>query len=162
MGSWSTCKKCQGRCCKRMPGVAFPQDLGRSRGRVLRVLRERLLSGMWALDYWEGNPINSSQYYKGIFYYLRPATTEDNRRLVFDPSWHGSCCLLTPTGCSLPWRRRPTECRTLKPGKDSCYAPEGTDKRSAAIAWAPYREDMQRIGEEVRDILEDTPCRSVS
>lgn len=162
MGSWSTCKKCRGHCCKQLPGSAFPQDLGLSRGRILHMLRKRLLSNMWALDWWEGNPISQGHDYDGKFYYLRPATTADNRRLVFDPSWHGACCFLTPTGCNLSWRRRPMECRTLKPNTDNCMSPKGTTKKDAAIAWAPYREDMNRIGEDVRDILELTPCQNIS
>jgi len=149
----SLCAECGGDCCKRYAGAAHPSDFGRSRASRLRNIRVALESGSWSVDWWEGNPGGCRG--SGTAYYVRPAHVE--RRWpgsVRDPSWGGTCVFFQEgKGCALPLRQRPTGCRTLIP-KDGrmCkhpYQDGKSDKYHAAVAWWPYRKDVERIVEEV-------------
>jgi len=48
--NFSICSKCQGSCCKTMPGINHPDDFGYSKEKEI----ERLLkSGFYAIDWYE-------------------------------------------------------------------------------------------------------------
>lgn len=125
------CKKCSGKCCKSMPGSAYPEDFKEP---LLESLIEAFNSENWAIDWWEGDLTNKNDLEKA--YYIRPRT-KDNKDL-FDPSWGGECIFLNEKGCTLEPEERPQSCRLLEPrGNGSCIL-HGESKRGAAVAWLPF------------------------
>jgi hypothetical protein len=51
------CAPCGGQCCKHMPGAASPEDFGAPDREAMRDrLRTAFDSGLWAIDWWEGDP----------------------------------------------------------------------------------------------------------
>ena len=144
------CGKCEGACCKVLPGCYHPSQFGPS----LEGVEELLRAGKAAIDWWEGELAG----YEGTSYYLRPAT-KSARRHPFDPSWGGECILLTPAGCPLSFEDRPLGCRMLKPdpnwnGQEITCQFEGigdldTEKEFAAIAWQPFAKRLEAIGRMV-------------
>jgi len=134
----SICSKCGGICCTNMPGVCLPSDFKEP---LLRSLAEAFRSGKYAIDWWEGDPRKNGGGLRKT-YFVRPATR--NSRGLFDSSWGGECVLLTPSGCSLAPRERPSGCRLLEPKTNGeCYSHLGgmtdNDKRIAAVRWMKYQ-----------------------
>src|ERR1700733_13177586 len=129
----STCTKCGGECCKKMPGLCEPEDFALSRQKMIDALRTR----NYAIDYWDGDIRTDGDLYH--IYYIRPATLTG--KWPVDTSWGGQCRLLTPTGCSLAPDDRPIECRGLKPrtriGGD-CRTVYG-GKKDCVRKWIPYQ-----------------------
>jgi len=139
----SLCSVCQGECCRAIPGETCPSDwTGR------RQILGALVSGRYAIDCWEDDPE------LGSIYYVRPAVCDDGIRPpkpVYDLSWGGTCVFLTPSGCQLPLRDRPTACRYLEPrpgywgwGENHCWAHRS--RRDASVAWLPYQEILRQVG----------------
>lgn len=127
------CAECGGKCCKRMPGSAHPDDFGQP-------LKENLIaafrSGNWAVDWWEGDPRPGMyELPRGLF--VRPAIKGVYR--LMDPSWGGECTFLTNTGCSLPYDKRPAICRLLEPSKTECISHWGP-KDIVALTWLPFTD----------------------
>lgn len=81
----SICGQCKGKCCKRMPGAAYPSDFGHDFQKV----REAIDSGKWCVDWWEGDVEGGD---RDQCYYVRPAT-KGNEGITHDPSWGGECVL---------------------------------------------------------------------
>lgn len=145
------CQECGGNCCQHMPGIAFPEDFGKSRMQMLFYMVEALSTGFWAIDWWDGDPRwNGDDRFESDLdqaYFIRPATVHAKGRL-YDPSWGGVCVLWSQKyGCSLKPEKRPRQCRMLKPvplemreRNDGCKTAEENDKRSAAIAWIQYHD----------------------
>ncbi len=130
------CAKCRGRCCESYSGAAFPEDFGEP---LLENLSKALRSGHWAIDWWEGDPSGHDENREdvlGCCYFIRPRHKSVTR--LRDPSWGGECIYLTPTGCVLPFDRRPHGCRYLEPGP-RCVAHDGA-KQGAALAWLRYQD----------------------
>jgi hypothetical protein len=149
------CAECDGYCCRHHAGAAYPEDFGRSRAERLRNLRAALETGSWSVDWWEGNP--SGCLGDGTAYYVRPAHTVRRFDSVRDPSWGGTCVFFEKgSGCALPPDRRPTGCRDLKPERDHVCSGRGNDKECACVAWWQYRDDVERIVEEVDAKMEGT------
>jgi len=141
------CSKCQGACCKRLPGTTDPRDLGLP---SLMEVTQLLYSGRWTVDWWEGDPrfddwedheVSSAKF-------LRPAIKGREGRLR-DPAYGGECTFLTPTGCELPPEKRPKECRLLTPEEGFQCKLEGWGKKESAIAWLPYNKALERLLEEL-------------
>ena len=150
----STCRECGGVCCQRMAGLTIPSDFGEPET-LTQVLVEYLLTGFWAVDWWEGDPREDGDLCQ--VYFIRPAHTNAIGKLR-DPSWGGTCRLWSEThGCSLQLENRPFICRMLEPEKDikarkdtGCNFPAGVSKTSAVIEWIPYQNNIR----EAMDLIE--------
>lgn len=134
------CAKCGGRCCQRAPGECRPQDFASA-----TELAEKLASGRYGIDWWEGDPRTSDAEREqipwpetgdGKAYFVRPAVTGREGRL-FDASWGGKCTFLKSDGCALAPRNRPHGCRTLIPeaNGECTYAHGDLEKRLACLEW---------------------------
>ncbi len=138
------CKPCGGACCKSLPGAAFPHDFKLSAGDDLAPVREALKSGLWSLDWWDGDPRDDRDDV-GRAIFLRPRTVSGG---AVDPSWGGRCSWLGDDGCRFP-RNRPSGCRGLEPTTTRCVV-RHSSKQEAAIAWLPLSAELERIASERR------------
>jgi len=142
------CGPCGGRCCQSFPGSALPGDFGSTDDEIRTELRARLLTGNWAIDWWEGNPENDEDY--APHYFVRPATV--NGSGVFDPSWGGACVFHGASGCQI-FDQRPSGCRGLEPNPnhraEHCTV-HYASKQDAAIAWTPYHELVVEVANSVK------------
>ena len=132
------CAACGGKCCKGMPGSAFPSDFGEL---LLDALVEKFQSGLWVIDWWEGDP-RGKGYRMAQSYFVRPAIKGANA--LFHPSWGGECIFLSEDGCTLPSDERPLGCKRLEPGGHSpcMYHGDGTGKNAkheGALAWLKHQ-----------------------
>lgn len=135
------CKPCGGVCCKQMPGAALPEDLGASRIEIIAEMTNRLASGRWVFDWWEGDPRKGKGKLSQA-YYLRPATTGKEGRLL-DPSHGGQCTFFDQEkGCTI-FKTRPSGCRGLEPNDTACVERYGS-KREAALAWLPFTDEIKK------------------
>ena len=151
----SLCSRCGGKCCKTMPGIVTPSELGMTPREIGRELRRRLDSGKWALDWWEKDSDLPQTYY------LRPAIKgcEGQQR---HGSWGGECALLGPSGCTLSWNERPWGCRDLKPHRllhPHCTSVTGHGKLAEVRLWLPYQNIIKRItgGSDAPEADEQSP-----
>ncbi len=133
------CGLCGGKCCKQMPGEAFPNDIIRNFGGSLEnALNLCFASGEWVIDCWEGDP-RKDKHELGRTFYVRPRGLKDSSGL-YNFSWGTQCGFLqVGVGCSLKSEIRPTTCQRLEPGEDGCKMHNGGGKQEAAIAWIPYQ-----------------------
>jgi Fe-S-cluster containining protein len=138
----SLCAACGGKCCQRCPGAAFPEDFEPD---VIAGVQAALETGQWAIDWWEGDPREGHDELARA-YFVRPSVRGCTD--VFDPSWGGPCVFLADDGCTLLADERPRGCRMLVPSQgDHCTTHESQQpKRDAALAWLPYREELEKIG----------------
>lgn len=133
----TTCEECGGRCCKNLPGCAFPDDFPTKES-----LQQALESGRWAIDWWEGDPREGQDILREVKY-VRPAI-QGHEGQRYHPAWGGPCTFLTDTGCELAPFDRPKECRYLMPMEvRPCKNYEGLSKRQAAIAWLSRSEELE-------------------
>ena len=145
----SNCAPCGGKCCTNSPGIAHPNDFGAPDKTKMRAeLRKRLDSGLWAIDWWEGDPRRGKSRVSSAEF-VRPAEAghEGRRR---HGSWGGRCALLTDKGCSLTFEARPFQCRDLVPAKvlgNACEQASKIDKQALAVAWMPYRDLLAELGQ---------------
>lgn len=133
------CSKCNGNCCKKMPGIYYPEDFNIQKD--FSNLETAINSSKIAIDWWEGDPREELDELN-LVYYVRPAT-KDKEGVLFDPSWGGECIFLTSTGCQLNENARPLNCRKLEPVENgTCILHDNISKRNAAIAWLPYQKKL--------------------
>lgn len=139
------CKKCGGKCCKQMPGSAYPEDFKKPLSKSLLIAFK---SGNWAIDWWEGDPTNKDNLEKA--YYVRPRVKDNNN--LFDPSFGGECIFLNENGCTLKPEERPQSCRLLEPRENglNCIC-HGKSKRGAAVAWLPYTDIILKVAEKTKE-----------
>jgi hypothetical protein len=126
------CALCGGKCCKHLPGAAYPGDFENE-----AMMTEAILSRKWAIDWWEGDPGDGEEE---TAYYVRPATLE-GQGAIYDASWGGQCVFLTDSGCQLRPEKRPTECRFLEPRAkegNACIMHNDVGKRTAALVWRKH------------------------
>lgn len=132
------CAPCGGRCCKHAPGAALPEDVGAPDETAMRAaLTEKLKSGLWSIDWWEGDPRSGRDDVERA-YFVRPATKRGRGR-VFDASWGGQCAFLRADGCSI-FDSRPTGCRGVEPSASGRCEPRYASKQDCASAWLPYTD----------------------
>lgn len=143
------CAECGGYCCKKLPGVAYPSDFGRSARTIREGVLAALRTGKWAIDWWEGDPTGRDLVDQA--FYMRPAVVGEAG--VFHGAWDGNtCAFLTSTGCELSHDDRPRECRLLVPARDpfnpttACRSPKGVSKKDASIKWLPYSDLLKEVG----------------
>ena len=150
MKPWSPslCKKCGGRCCKRMPGIASPEDIN-CKGGIKTVLE----SGKWAIDWYEGDPRPGGRLNQ--VYYLRPRIRGFNH--LYHPAWAdaGECIFLRENGCFLSPDDRPLECRDLVP-KENYDCQAHYTKKELAMLWIKYQK---KITATARTITERSGTR---
>ena len=141
------CKECGGKCCKSMPGSAYPVDFKKP---LDKSLLEAFKLGNWAIDWWEGDPINKDILEKA--YYIRPRTKNNNN--LFDASWGGECIFLNKKGCILKPEERPQSCRLLEPKKNEKCIHHGKSKHGAAIEWLPYTNIILEVAKKIKGEIE--------
>jgi Fe-S-cluster containining protein len=132
-----TCSKCEGACCKKMPGILHPKD-------VLDI-GELLRSGDYAVDWWEGDPRKNKDDMEEC-YFIRPRVKD--AETIFDPSWGGECVFLSENGCRLSFKDRPFGCRNLLPKKNDtgeCRDAAGREKREYAMLWIKYQDEIEKF-----------------
>ena len=155
----ATCRACGGKCCKTLPGAYLPGQLTDGE------LADGLASGRLVLAWWDGDPrpdrncldvdCGGSCGRHGDdrlmrAYYVRPRNMNSPAG-PFDPTAQGACTLLGPTGCTLPFEKRPSGCQNLlvnkaSPGDCHDYAvPTRSFKHYAAEAWVPHQERLRAL-----------------
>lgn len=134
------CAECGGKCCKRMPGIVLPDDIGEPLKEKVMTL---LLTGKYAIDWWDGDPRDGDDEYSQA-YYIRPKTKGHEKKLLH-PAWGGECVFLTDTGCELPFEQRPAECRMLEPVESGECKHHGATKQEFATIWLEHQEMMENI-----------------
>lgn len=148
------CAECGGECCKRMPGIFSPEQLGApNREKIKDNLMAFLKTSKYAIDWWEGDPRVDIDEDDEVWRapYIRPATV-DKIGVFEDPSWGGECCMLTESGCYLAWDERPEECQGLIPQKGGrCRREVGRNKRELSVAWLPFADIIDDVLEELRE-----------
>jgi len=127
------CAACGGACCKKLPGSTAPKDWGAPDRKKMTRRLTAALGQKYAIDWWEEDADNPEMEF------VRPSTTEQVG-LIRDPSWGGECVFLTGSGCSLPFSKRPYECRMLEPCPPGCIQHAGEPKLGAAKLWVPYQD----------------------
>lgn len=135
------CSECGGECCKSLPGILFPEDVGE----VTHSNIKRLLdTGRYTIDWWEGDPRYVRERRRPLMdrcMFVRPAV-KGKEGETFDPAWSGNdCTFLTSSGCQLEPEKRPTGCKLLEPKSLGCrYRGKMKDsKREGALAWLKYQ-----------------------
>lgn len=130
-----------------MPGAVYPEDLKE----VTVEHISALINQGYQFDSWDGDPRVDKgeevplEEHVDRGWYLRPQTV-DSRGELYDPSWGGKCIFLTNKGCSMAFKERPRECRTLTPSPDfKCKGDETTNKQGSAIAWIPYHSIIEGV-----------------
>lgn len=146
------CTSCGGRCCKSAPGSTSPKDWGAPNRKVMqRRLREAFKTGLWCIDWWEGDPRTASAQARSVSheinraYYVRPAMVGHVGE-VMHAGWNGQCSRLTPKGCELLHGDRPMGCRGLRPIASMECVPAYATKQQMAVAWLPYHGVLREIG----------------
>ena len=134
------CAPCGGKCCKRAPGKYVPSDFGATREEIIANVRAALAEKTTALDYYEAHDDIPD------IYFPRPAMVGHEGTRVH-ASWGGQCTHLQPTGCAMPFERRPFQCRILQPGAGSvCILPtEYSSTWDIASLWLEY--DLGRLSD---------------
>jgi hypothetical protein len=166
------CDRCQGVCCKGLPGESMPEQWMDRSGQIdWSLVRNAFLSGKWCIDWWEGDPRKDG--YEDAGYstapYIRPR--HENSRGIRDDALfnYGECVFLTDSGCSLEAADRngstyvrPTGCQLLLAKIevvddgieiDCDYADGKQFKRKAAIAWLPYSNKLFETVYEAETLL---------
>lgn len=150
------CRACGGKCCKTLPGAFLPDQLDDAQ------LSAGFRDGSLVLAWWQGDPRPDRHCFDVDCdgscercraerlvraYYVRPRNL-NSRDGLFDASTQGECRLLGPTGCTLPFERRPAGCQNLlvnraDPGNCHEYAiTTGSFRYYAALAWVPHQERL--------------------
>jgi len=146
------CSECGGKCCQFHSGICSPDDFGPAET-LEDVLVERLASGKWCIDWYDGDP-RVSEYSLERVYFIRPAHTNAIGK-VYDPSWGGQCVFWNAeSGCDLSFNGRPMGCRSLIPAlSGDCVGPgDRNDKSVDAERWIPYQEQIVAAGKRTMDL----------
>ena len=146
------CAECGGWCCKQMPGIFTPKQIGAPNKKKLREnLLTLLKTGKYSIDWWEGDPREDIDEINRV-YFFRPATKRALGR-VQDASWGGECALLTDSGCELSWKERPDECKYIIPiSAGHCERhKKARIKKQLCIDWLEYNDVIESVLEELCD-----------
>ena len=144
------CAECKGKCCKRMPGIYSPSDLGKTKDEMLKNIITGFKAKKFAIDWYEGDPREGQDKLCSVEY-VRPAIK--GIRKLYDPSWGGGeCIFLTDKGCKLAPEKRPYQCRMLEPHKKHCISHDYKDKAEAARDWIPFAQLIKDAAQAVGEI----------
>lgn len=147
------CNECGGNCCKRMPGSTHPAEWGETDDEKIANLADAFASGLWAIDWWEGDPRSDDADFDTDAecvngYFVRPGIVGHSAHVfgLRHAAWSGVCRMLQPTGCELRHDMRPIECRGLEPQPVEIRKVRGcgtdatldTGKRANASAWMDF------------------------
>lgn len=133
------CTKCQGRCCKTIPGTMSPEEIFQPSTDIKFALRYLFSTGLYTI----GHRSVDSEGTKQI-YYIRPRIKHSTE--LYDPSvWGGTCVFWTSKGCKLRDGERPEECRLLEPKPDGKCISHTPDKNATTRKWIPYQELLKEI-----------------
>lgn len=142
----SMCSICMSPCCTHGSGSTAPEDFGanphlpRSENETILLPRitTALLSGKWFIDWTD----EDTKPYELLL--VRPQHLGQTD-LIY-PAFGGICIFLSSndTGCLLPFRKRPWQCRMIEPKRvltASCKS--HVDKYDCAKTWTPYQHIIQ-------------------
>lgn len=130
------CEACAGKCCKKMPGIYHPDDLGTDFASVMAEVARLVQNGDAQIDWWEGSD---------DLYWVRPTVLDYRCNSTHSPSWGGPCALLTDKGCSLPWAKRPHQCRALVPDPHMALCGGVEAKPWYGEAWKPWAKALKNL-----------------
>jgi Fe-S-cluster containining protein len=123
------CRLCGGACCKKIPGLFFPEDLGNDKEQIISNLLEMV----------ERNQVEFVTYFGGIV--VRP------QQKTQDWSGRGPCIWHTDTGCVAPVK--PSQCSALVPGgtweNPSCMSPKDFSEDRAVVAWSFMEDELYTL-----------------
>lgn len=144
---FGVCAGCTHVCCDNMPCETWPYDVSKTVEGLTQAIVDRLKTGRWAVDWWEGDVMGNPHEGYTRSLYLRPACQGKEGKLE-DASWGGACTFYTPgKGCSLSWEERPTGGKSLIPNaaQPGCCGDGDSGfggKDSAAKAWYSYQSHI--------------------
>ena len=115
------CSKCDGCCCKKVPGIFFPSDFDTLSKDILeRMLRKR---------FWQVTFCGDENTY-----YIMPNVRSN--RFAFNPFPGGICVFFKKNeGCLLEFNFRPTQCKALVPREGRCVEDKGYEKDDCIKSW---------------------------
>lgn len=129
------CRLCGGACCKKVPGLFFPEDIGNDKETIISKLLEMI----------ERNEVNITTSFGGIV--VRP------EQKTKDCSEIGPCIWHTVNGCVAPVK--PSQCSALIPGgtwhDPSCKSPPNFSEDQAVIAWSFMEDDLYVLRDIYRE-----------
>ena len=139
--NYSMCAECGGRCCKETGCFFMPQDFEKIEYNYLK-------NEIETKQYISISAVNS---FFGIVFpifrlYLKVRNVDSE---ICNVSTPGTCMLLTPTGCALNFRERPTGGKALIPGNPCTGKIRGDE---AVAAWRPYEDILKRLWNDYSDI----------
>lgn len=132
------CSKCKGKCCKSMGCHFSPDDF---EDLSYKGLKKEIDKGYISIDWWEGNPFDSDkrEYIpRALFLRIRNRNAD-----VVNASWGGVCSLLSDTGCTLSYDKRPKGGRDLIPAEPECKITYTKDQ--CARDWYKYDDILKRL-----------------
>lgn len=132
----SACARCRGECCKNMACHFSPLDFEEI---SFEYLKSRIEEGNISIDWWDTD--DGPQYYLRMRHVGAP---------IVDPSWGGTCMLLTKNGCSLPFDKRPLGARSLKPKWDG-YCEVNYSKEMCKNDWLVYDDILNKLVDYFND-----------
>jgi hypothetical protein len=136
------CSACNGKCCRNMGCHCSPEDIGEI---TFETILEFINTGNFSIDWWEGDVLDKN---RDKTYYLRARNIDAG---TIDPSWGGRCKLLTPTGCLLPFEKRPKGGRAVTPVKTfDCKG--DYSKKECCVDWYPYQNILDEVVDHIRYI----------
>lgn len=142
------CAACGGECCRQATCLAHPRDFGETPQEIKDNLLAALESGMWIVDYWDGDCPSLDE--DEIAYFVRPRSIRDACESWEYGSWGGECLFWSAEGCAIPPEARPLGGLALIPrenykcGSDLKWG--GTnDKPTFALEWSKYVDIIEEI-----------------
>lgn len=142
------CKKCGGECCKRIPGIYYPEDFGKTKEEIFNNLKKAFEEGYTAIDWWDN--YEDENGYEFDAYFIRPKT-KNKLNVIRDPSWGGECIFLTDNGCKLKYENRPTVCRMLEPNIEGKCKNHSLSKLKIVGRWLPYNDIIEEAEREINE-----------
>lgn len=134
----SLCTECGGECCKSMGCQLSPEDI--KGGVTYENVKSLLESGKYSIDWWDKDE-KFGEY--AIFIRARHVDAD-----VIDPSYGGTCVMLTETGCSLSYDDRPKGGRELRAHPLHMCDDSGYTKLQSAKDWFEYRDILKVLFDE--------------
>jgi len=149
---YDLCKSCGGKCCTHHAGMYIPNDFKEEI--TVKFIVDKLQSGKFALDWWEGDVMGKDKYSRTL--YLRPRHVGER---AIEGSWGGVCVnWLEEKGCSLSEQERPYQCRVLIPkeekGELTCDFNDDDegDKKGCAKRWYDFQEILEQSIDKFKEL----------